>query len=94
MANDIVCGSCRRSNDPWRRHCGGCGSGLPGGCTGCGMVNRADDKFCGGCAHALRFSTAPARGSSRSARKRAPSTQVSTIPIDISELLADGPPRG
>jgi len=58
------------------------------------MVNRADDKFCGGCAHALRFSTAPARGSSRSARKRAPSTQVSTIPIDISELLADGPPRG
>jgi len=57
-------------------------------------VNREDDKFCGGCAHALRFTTAPARGSSRSPRKRVPSTQVSTIPIDISELLPDGPQRG
>jgi hypothetical protein len=62
------------------------------------VVNRADDKFCGGCAHALRFSVtpsdAPALGSSRTPRRRAPSTQQSTIPIDISELLADGPKRG
>jgi hypothetical protein len=56
-------------------------------------VNRADDKFCGGCAHALRFATPTAIGSSRPVRKRQPSTQVSTIPIDISELLADGPNR-
>jgi hypothetical protein len=57
-------------------------------------VNRTDDKFCGGCAHALRFVAAPtALGSSRPVRRVVPSTQQSTIPIDISELLADGPKR-
>jgi hypothetical protein len=94
MPNETIqCGACRHANDPWRRFCGTCGSGLPGGCPGCGTVNGIEDKFCGGCAHALRFTTAPAIGSSRPTRKKAPSTQASTIPIDISELLADGPNR-
>jgi hypothetical protein len=48
-------------------------------------VNSLEDKFCGGCAHALR--------SSRPVRKPAPSPHTSTVPIDISELLADGPEK-
>lgn len=54
MASSITCRSCRHDNDPWRKHCGGCGSGLPGACASCGAVNGPADKFCGGCAKRLR----------------------------------------
>jgi len=54
MASPITCPSCRHDNDPWRKHCGGCGSHLPGGCTACGVVNGPTDRFCGGCAKAVR----------------------------------------
>lgn len=75
-----MCASCQRGNDPWRRHCGGCGSGLPGGCPICGAVNRSDDRFCGGCAHPLR---------SKAARPGPSPTEAgtTTVKIDITELL-------
>jgi len=57
MASPISCRSCHHDNDPWRKHCGGCGSGLPGACAGCGAVNGPTDKFCGGCAKRLRAQT-------------------------------------
>lgn len=50
----IPCTVCRRSNAPWRRHCGGCGSGLLGACR-CGFVNAGEDRFCGGCGMAIRM---------------------------------------
>ena len=73
-----MCACCRRENDPWRRHCGGCGSGLPGGCKACGAVNRPDDKFCGGCGKAMRA---------------IPSVKKfdSTTPIDIRDVLDETP---
>jgi Double zinc ribbon len=57
MATPITCRSCRHDNDPWRKHCGGCGSGLPGACATCGSVNGPTEKFCGGCAKRLRAVT-------------------------------------
>jgi hypothetical protein len=50
----IRCTSCRHENDPWRRHCGACGTALPGACAKCGFVNRDSDRFCGGCSAATR----------------------------------------
>jgi Double zinc ribbon len=70
----ILCRTCRRSNDPWRRFCGGCGSNLPGGCTHCGVVNKPDDKFCGGCARAQRATT---------------KQHQETTPIDIIDVLGE-----
>jgi hypothetical protein len=75
MAFPITCRSCRHDNDPWRKHCGGCGSGLPGACAGCGAVNGPADKFCGGCAKRLRRV------------KRAKETNESTMPIDVTDLV-------
>ena len=49
----IPCKTCHRSNAPWRRHCGGCGSGLAGACR-CGFVNGGADRFCGACGNAVR----------------------------------------
>jgi hypothetical protein len=49
----ICCTVCRRSNNPWRKFCGGCGTGFPNACK-CGFVNTADDRFCGGCGGAVR----------------------------------------
>jgi hypothetical protein len=76
----IVCHSCNHSNDPWRKHCGGCGGALPGSCRSCGAVNRPDDRFCGGCAHPLR-ATRPV------AAQKPPF--ASTMPIDISDVIAE-----
>ncbi|MBA3395083.1 MAG: zinc ribbon domain-containing protein [Deltaproteobacteria bacterium] len=84
-APKIDCPTCRRSNDPWRRHCGGCGSGLPGGCTSCGMVNSLEDRFCGGCATALRLTSATAP------RKvpTPPKPMQHTMPIDVRDVLSE-----
>jgi len=84
MSSQITCPSCRRGNDPWRRHCGGCGSGLPGGCKTCGAVNRADERFCGGCAKALRVSTLPPIKESVIEKKF-----DATTPIDIRDVLSE-----
>lgn len=72
MASSITCRSCRHDNDPWRKFCGGCGSGLPGACSGCNEVNGPTDKFCGGCAKRLR----------RVERPKEPAND-GTIPIDV-----------
>ncbi len=82
----IVCPACNRSNDPWRRHCGGCGSHLPGGCPACGAVNRIDDRFCGGCGQHVRATMTQA-----STPKKKPGNvhATQTIPIDLSELLPE-----
>ena len=56
-ATQIHCTVCRRSNNPWRRFCGTCGTAFPHACS-CGFVNCADDRFCGGCGHSIRM-TAP-----------------------------------
>jgi Double zinc ribbon len=79
----IMCRACRRSNDPWRRFCGGCGSNLPGGCTHCGTVNRTDDKFCGGCARAQRGlpSTLPSVFKEQQ--------QQQTVPIDLTDVISE-----
>ncbi|MBL0220938.1 MAG: zinc ribbon domain-containing protein [Myxococcales bacterium] len=83
MASSIRCPSCRHDNDSWRKHCGGCGSGLPGGCVTCGAVNSPTDRFCGGCARALR----------RTAREVKPAND-STMPIDVlTDLIPDTPRR-
>jgi hypothetical protein len=76
----ITCSTCRRTNDPWRRHCGGCGSHLAGGCPTCHFVNRPEDRFCGGCAKSLRAIP--------SAVKTAQPTFESTTPIDIKDLIS------
>lgn len=86
MATSIRCPSCRHDNDPWRKHCGGCGSGLPGGCASCGAVNSATDRFCGGCAHPIR------RAATRVIKEA--KTTDTTMPIDVlTDLLPDTPPR-
>ncbi len=52
---------------------------MPGGCTSCGAVNRADDRFCGGCAKALRvISLAVAK----------PKFDATT-PIDLRDVLSE-----
>lgn len=71
----IHCGACHRENDPWRRHCGRCGSQLPGGCVTCNFVNRPEERFCGGCGKSQRFVPAVVSGK--------------TIPIDIGDLVVD-----
>ena len=76
----ITCSACRRENDPWRRHCGGCGSCLPGGCKACQFINRPDDKFCGGCAKALRAVPSIVK-----------KPLDGTTPIDISDLISETP---
>ncbi len=83
----IACTACSRSNDPWRRHCGGCGSHLPGGCPACGAVNRIDDRFCGGCGQHVRAQMTQTRTPKRTPEAESMKTQ--TIPIDLSELLPD-----
>jgi len=75
----IKCGSCHRENDPWRRFCGGCGSGLPGGCKACGAVNRQDEKFCGGCGKAQRAIPSLVK----------PQKFDTTTPIDIEQILSE-----
>lgn len=54
-AAKLSCTVCRRSNHPWRKFCGGCGTGFPNACK-CGFVNTSDDRFCGGCGGAIRAS--------------------------------------
>jgi hypothetical protein len=70
----ISCPCCHHHNAPWRKHCGGCGSGLPGGCPSCGAVNELTDRFCGGCAHPLRRP---------SWKLKATKSHDSTMPIDV-----------
>jgi hypothetical protein len=77
----ITCLTCRRDNDPWRRHCGGCGSYLAGGCPTCHFINRADDRFCGGCAKSLRAIP--------SVVKTAQPTFGETTPIDIRDVISE-----
>jgi len=79
----ISCPGCHRDNDPWRRHCGGCGSGLPGGCAACGAVNRRDDKFCGGCGKSLRAVT--------SVPKPIPKPFDTTTQIDLRDVISETP---
>jgi len=79
----ITCSTCRRENDPWRRHCGGCGSCLPGACKTCNFINRSDDKFCGGCAKALRAIP--------SLVKHGKPEFSGTVPIDIRDVLSETP---
>ncbi|MDQ3364443.1 MAG: hypothetical protein M3680_03350 [Myxococcota bacterium] len=108
MSAPIVCSSCRRPNDPWRRHCGGCGSGLPGGCSTCAFVNRTDDRFCGGCSRPLRAilpSTLTPRATAQPVLHKATvpidvrdvvsetPAPTGTVPIDIRDLLVDPPAR-
>lgn len=81
----LTCPSCRRENDPWRRHCGGCGSGLPGGCKACGVVNRVDDRFCGGCAKPLRVIPSLVKPAAERPKFD------TTTPIDISDVLSETP---
>ena len=76
----ITCAACHRPNDPWRRHCGGCGSCLPGGCKACQFINRPDDKFCGGCAKPLRAMPSVAK-----------KPLDGTTPIDITDLISETP---
>jgi hypothetical protein len=77
---NITCSCCRHDNASWRKHCGGCGSGLPGGCASCGSVNTASDRFCGGCARPLR----------RMSWQTKPSRDV-TMPIDVLVDVIDSP---
>ena len=49
----VSCTVCHRGNDPWRKFCGGCGTGFAGACR-CGSVNAAGDRYCGGCGVAVR----------------------------------------
>ena len=79
----ISCTSCRHANDAWRRFCGGCGSGLPGGCKACGAVNRTSDRFCGGCGKSVR--TLPP-SITKPAKKF-----DSTVPIEIADVLSETP---
>ena len=77
-----MCSTCRRENDPWRRHCGGCGSCLTGACKACNFINRPDDKFCGGCAKALRAIPSLVKQAK---------PQPGTVPIDIRDVLSETP---
>lgn len=71
----LCCTVCRRSNNPWRKFCGACGTAFPGACK-CGFVNTAEDRFCGGCGGAVR------------ATLRAPlDLENVTMKIAIEELL-------
>ena len=81
----IICSSCKRENDPWRKHCGGCGGALPGGCRACGSVNRTDDRFCGSCALPLRATTRPGPP------KPVPKPFASTMPIDVGDVINESP---
>lgn len=74
-AAKISCTVCRRSNHPWRKFCGTCGSGFAGTCK-CGFVNTGDDRFCGGCGGAIR-----------SAFRVQPDNENVTMKIAIDELL-------
>jgi hypothetical protein len=78
----ITCSVCRRENDPWRRHCGGCGGCLPGGCKACQFINHPEDKFCGGCAKALRALPSIVKPAK---------TFDATTPIDIRDVLSETP---
>ena len=81
MASTIMCPTCHHDNDPWRKHCGGCGSGLPGGCPTCGAVNRPSDRFCGSCARSIRR-----------AATRHPDPAERTMPLDVlTDLLPETP---
>jgi len=53
MAAKMTCTVCRRANSPWRKFCGGCGTGFLGACK-CGFCNTAEDRFCGGCGIGVR----------------------------------------
>jgi hypothetical protein len=44
-----ACHSCQAPNDPRRRYCGACGSGLIAVCGRCGFDNEHADRFCGLC---------------------------------------------
>ncbi len=57
-AAKICCTVCRRSNNPWRKFCGACGTAFPNACK-CGFVNTEDDRFCGGCGGPLRATFRP-----------------------------------
>jgi hypothetical protein len=79
----IKCACCSHQNAPWRKHCGGCGSGLPGGCRNCGAVNEITDRFCGGCSQPLR------RPGWKLVPKKA---HDSTVPIDVvKDIIAEFP---
>jgi hypothetical protein len=49
----ISCTVCRRSNNPWRKFCGSCGTAFANACK-CGFANMAHERFCGGCGGAVR----------------------------------------
>ncbi len=81
MAPTICCLACRHDNDPWRKYCGGCGGGLPGGCGTCAAINAQTDAFCGGCGTRLREARA---------RNKKPTAQKS-IPNEATQLARGGP---
>lgn len=83
----VECASCHRANDPWRRFCGGCGSGLPGGCITCGAVNRIDERFCGGCGGPLRAVARAGKKLPPAPPKPSKPAGPGTIPIDVRDVL-------
>ncbi|MGE0395215.1 MAG: hypothetical protein AB7T06_00710 [Kofleriaceae bacterium] len=75
-AAKLNCTVCRRSNNPWRKFCGGCGTAFPNACK-CGFVNTADDHFCGGCGGVVRATY----------RMTPPDNENVTMKIAIDELI-------
>jgi hypothetical protein len=76
-AAKISCTVCRRSNNPWRKFCGGCGTAFAGACK-CGCVNAPEDRFCGGCGGAVR---------STARMKQFAESENVTMKIALEELM-------
>ncbi|MDH4104164.1 MAG: AAA family ATPase [Thermoleophilia bacterium] len=79
----ILCSSCGSSNEPGRKFCGECGTGLTLGCPSCGAANAPGIKFCGECGTALAAASAPAAPQAPQAAPTAERRLVSVLFADL-----------
>jgi len=80
----ILCSSCGSSNEPGRKFCGECGTGLALGCPSCGAANAPGIKFCGECGTAL---TAPAAPGAPLPPQAAPTAERRLVSVLFADLV-------
>ena len=70
MAEELVCPSCGSANEPGRKFCGECGTGLAVACTSCGTANPVGVKFCGECGSPLSAAASMPGAPAQTAERR------------------------
>ncbi len=80
----MECPNCGTTNEPGRKFCGECGTGLAAACPNCGASNAPGVKFCGECGTAL---TAEAQPTAAETDKDAPTAERRLVSVLFADLV-------